>query len=160
MHCFWSNFFLVISFGCQWMLLEYCSKQVKNNNPCILKSEMPTYVGISLFKMPTYDGKTQHALMMGPIFFFFGVGNGDFCVCVCVWLFSPIPNMFLASSLEVPQVPKLFPKAFPIAPQFYHMICPKFNPHVYKLKSSAIGEYICLNFAIGSPKRCFHWGSD
>jgi len=68
--------------------------------------------------------------------------------------------MFLASSLEVPQVPKLFPKAFPIAPQFYHMVCPKFNPHVYKLKSLAIGEYICLNFAIESPKRCFHWGSD
>jgi hypothetical protein len=40
------------------MPLEYRSKQVKKINPCISKSEMPTSMGISLFKMPTYDGKT------------------------------------------------------------------------------------------------------
>jgi hypothetical protein len=55
--------------------------------------------------------------MMGPIFSFLGVWKGEFFKFG--WVFSLILNMFPAGSLEVPQVPKLFPKAFPIAPQFY-----------------------------------------
>jgi hypothetical protein len=38
-------------------------------------------------------------------------------------------------SLNSPRVPKLFPKKFPIAPQILsHMVCPKFNSNVHKLK--------------------------
>jgi hypothetical protein len=39
------------------------------------------------------------------------------------------------------------------------MVCPKFNPHVYKLKRLIVGEYICIYFATTGPKRCFHGGS-
>ncbi len=39
-----------------------------------------------------------------------------------------------------------------------HMICPKFNSHVYKLKRYVVGKYICFSFATRDPKRCFHWG--
>jgi hypothetical protein len=30
-----------------------------------------------------------------------------------------------------------------------HIVCPKFNSHVYKLKRWAMGEYFCFYFAIG-----------
>jgi hypothetical protein len=39
-----------------------------------------------------------------------------------------------------------------------HMVCPKFNPHVYKLKRSAIGEHICFHFVNRDPSRCFYLG--
>jgi hypothetical protein len=92
----------------------------------------------------------------GPNFFLFGgaEGGGFFFG----WLFSLIlnvPNMFPAGSPSSQVVPEFIPYSTSI---LSHMVCPKFNPHVYKLKRSAIGEYICLNFEIGSPKKCFHWG--
>ncbi len=76
----------------------------------------------------------------------------------CSWRLSMfnIINVLLSCSFEVRQVPDLLPEAFPIAPS--HMVCPKFNCHVYKLKRSAVGEYICFYFATGVLKRCFHWG--
>jgi hypothetical protein len=39
--------------------------------------------------------------------------EGDFL------LFSLVPNVFSSCSHQNPQVLKLFPKAFPMAPQFY-----------------------------------------
>ncbi len=153
MHRFWSLIFFVISSGYQWMPLGYQSKHVKPSNPCISKSEKPTSMGISLYKMPTYDGKTQHAFMMGPIFSFFGGGERG----VLFWVggpFSLIPNMFPTCSQQVLEG---IPNSTSI---LSHMVCRKFNLHVYKLKRLAIGENICLNFATGRPKRCFHWGGD
>ncbi len=78
--------------------------------------------------------EAQHALMMGPVF-------------------------FTACSFESPQVPKLFLKAFPMAPPFLsHIDLPKVQL-VYKLKRSPIEEeYTCFNFATEGPKRHFHWG--
>ncbi len=40
-----------------------------------------------------------------------------------------------------------------------HMVCPKFNSHVYKPKRWTPGECCCFYFAkLGGPKRCFYWG--
>jgi len=39
-----------------------------------------------------------------------------------------------------------------------HMICPKFNSHVYKLKKvGQRGAHLFL-FCNRDPKRCFYWG--
>ncbi len=39
-----------------------------------------------------------------------------------------------------------------------HMVCPKFNSHVYKLKRSATWEHICLYCVNRDPIRWFYWG--
>jgi hypothetical protein len=57
--------------------------------------------------------KAQHALMRGTVFSFQGWGGGG-GVGRNFLFFS----MFPSDSLKVPQVPKLFPKTFPTAPQF------------------------------------------
>jgi hypothetical protein len=37
--------------------------------------------------------------------------------------------------IKFPQVSSCSPKMFPIAPRFhFHVVCPKFNSHGYKLK--------------------------
>ncbi len=84
-------------------------------------------------------GRLSHTLTMGPVFSFSGwggVGWGEF-----FFVFLPcsqcVPNMFSKCS----QVFNVFPNMFPIAPQFLlHMVCPKFNSHVYKLKRYTIGK--------------------
>ncbi len=40
----------------------------------------------------------------------------------------------------------------PSSTSFVHMICPKFNSHMYKLKRKAVGECICFYFAMGSKE--------
>jgi len=83
----------------------------------------------------------------GSSFFSFGEGGGRgkgsfvFLCAQCV----PI-----SSSQRVNQVPKLFLKTFPIAPQIYPIwFAQKFNSHLYKLKRYALVKYICLYFATG-----------
>jgi hypothetical protein len=70
-----------------------------------------------------------------------------------------VPNVFSLCSLDVFQDPKLFSKAFPVAPQFYPIwFARSFNSHVYKLRRRTTGEYICFYFVTGGPNTCFHWG--
>jgi hypothetical protein len=61
--------------------------------------------------------KAQHGLVRGPDFFFLGLGRGGGGFVFL--LFSLVPVMFHMCSHKVPQVLKLLPKTFPIAPQFY-----------------------------------------
>jgi len=85
-------------------------------------------------KINEYKGEVYHTPLMNPFFFPFLGGGGEFFFFF--FLCSQcLPNMFPSSSLEVPQVPKFFPKAFPIAPQFYPIwFCLELKCHVYKLK--------------------------
>jgi hypothetical protein len=39
-----------------------------------------------------------------------------------------------------------------------HMVCPKFNPQVYKLKRCAIGAPFVSILWLGVQKRCIYWG--
>jgi len=61
-------------------------------------------------------------------------------------------NVFQSSSLEVPQVLKLFLKAFSIAPQFYLIWFAQSSTVMYINWGEAMEDY---NWG---PKRCFHWG--
>jgi hypothetical protein len=54
--------------------------------------------------------------------------------------------MFSSCSLEVPQILKFFLKAYTIASHFYPIWFAQ-SLTVYKLKRSAIWEYICFHFA-------------
>jgi len=59
----------------------------------------------------------------------------------------------------VPQVPKLFPNTFPVAPQLYPIWFAQRPTLMYaNWKRWAIGEHIYFNFATWGPKRCFYWG--
>jgi hypothetical protein len=60
--------------------------------------------------------------------------------------------MFSSCSHGVPQV---VPNSTTI---LSHMVCPKFNSYVYKLKRWARGENICFCFGIGGPTRCCYGG--
>jgi hypothetical protein len=75
------------------------------------------------------------------------------------YFFPLVPIMFPMCSHEVPQFPKLFPQNVPSSTSaLSHMVCPKFNPHVYKLKKVDHRKHIWFYFAIGGPKRCIYWG--
>ncbi len=77
-----------------------------------------------------------------------GVGGVFFC-------FSSLFSMCSSCSLEVPQVPNLFPKEFPKAPQFYPIWFAQSSALMYiNWKGILLGEYICIYFANGGPKRC------
>jgi hypothetical protein len=63
----------------------------------------------------------------------------------------------------------MFPWASPsshVVPQYVpnntsilsHMICPKFDSHVYKLKKMGQREAHLFLFCNRDPKRCFYWG--
>jgi hypothetical protein len=39
-----------------------------------------------------------------------------------------------------------------------HMVCGKFNSHVYKLKRWVLNEHIFFDFTIWGQKRCLYWG--
>jgi hypothetical protein len=39
-----------------------------------------------------------------------------------------------------------------------HMVCGKFNSHVYKLKRWVVNEHIFFDFTIWGQKRCLYWG--
>jgi len=103
-------------------------------------------------KFHAANGKAQHALVNGPIFFFLrGQGEMDFFFSLLV------PNVFPSCSQRVK---KVFLKMFPIAPVLYPMWfgLGEVQPHVDKLKRWNLGEHICFYFAIEGPKRCFYWG--
>jgi hypothetical protein len=68
-------------------------------------------------------------------------------------------DMFASCSLEVPQVPKLFPNAISVAPQFYPIWFAQSSTLMYiNSKGRLLGEFICFYFVTGGLKRCFHWG--
>ncbi len=70
------------------------------------------------YKFHAANVKAQHALThMSPFFFLLrvGWGKGEFFF----GFFPLVPNVLPSSSLEVPQVLKLFLKAFLISCQFY-----------------------------------------
>ncbi len=84
--------------------------------------------------------KAQQALMRGLVFFF--SEGEDF-----MFFFYGSHHVPWGSQ-KLPQVPRLFLKTFPIAPQFYPIwFCPKFYSHAYKLERWAIGEHICFYVA-------------
>jgi hypothetical protein len=60
---------------------------------------------------------------------------------------------------EVPQVPNLVPKEFPIAPQFYPIWFAQSSTLMYiNWKGRLFGEYNCIYFATGGPTMSMHWG--
>jgi hypothetical protein len=94
-------------------------------------------------------GKAHHALMNGPIFWFLKKREGFF-----VFFFPLVPKLMCSH-----HVPKYIPQDVPNNTSVLsHMVYPKFNSHVYKLKRFTKGEYICSHFVTGGPKRPFHQG--
>ncbi len=101
--------------------------------------------------VPCSQWKAQYGLMSSPVFFFLGGRN--------FYFFSLVPIMFPMCSHEVPQFPKLFPQnVLNSTSALSHMVCPKFNSHVYKLKKVDHREHISIYFALGGPKSCIYWG--
>ncbi len=94
----------------------------------------PTVLEIG-FRVHAANGKAQHD---GPSFFFGGEMGGKF-----FGFFFIVPNVFPTCSHHVPmgflEFSSCSLKTFPIAPQFLsHMICPKFNSHIHKLKKGRL----------------------
>jgi len=91
-------------------------------------------------KFHATNEKAHHALMRGPVFFLWGGGKEggmDFFWGGFFLVFMGFPKWFL-------KFPNLFPKMFFKLSQIYPIwFCPKFNSHVYKLKSSPPWEPIC-----------------
>jgi hypothetical protein len=69
-----------------------------------------------------------------------------------------LPNMISSCSFEVPQVPKLFRKVFPITPQFYPIWFAQSSIPMYKLKRWNIGVHICFYFTIRAQRGAFMRG--
>jgi hypothetical protein len=100
--------------------------------------------------------------MTDPVFSFLRGGNSDFFVlfpcsqCVPIKLsYSPhqVPKRF-SNSQTVPRwVPQDVPNSTWV---LSHVVCPKFNSPVYKLKRWKSGVHICFYFATRDPKRCFY----
>jgi len=104
-------------------------------------------------KIHAANGMAHHAPLMDPLFPLLWVGSGEFSF-FCFFKF--VPNVFPTCSH---QVPNFFPKAFPIALQFYPIwFCSKFNFHVYKLKGRLYGNTIVFILQLGS-KEVFLLGS-
>jgi hypothetical protein len=86
--------------------------------------------------------------------FFFPRGQrwwGVFCLFV--------PNVFSSCSHGLPQAPKLFPKTFPITPQFYPKWFAQSSILMYiNWKSGPKGSTF-VSFSNWDPKRCFYWGA-
>jgi hypothetical protein len=73
-------------------------------------------------------------------------------------LFFVCSQWFSSCSLEVPQVPELFLKTFPIAPQIYPIWFAQSSTLMYinwKCKSQG-GVHMFL-FCNWDPKRCYYW---
>jgi hypothetical protein len=101
--------------------------------------------------------------MNGPVFFFLfekkEEGGGIF------WFF-PLFSMcshhirikFSKSSQSVHKcVPQHDPNSTWV---LTHMVCPKFNSHVYKLKTwNLVWKHICFYFAVGGSMKCFSIGA-
>jgi hypothetical protein len=100
-------------------------------------------------KLHAANGKAQHALMNCTNFFLFEwVGGEGFFV-------------FFSCSKTVPKyIPHNVPNGN--TSSLSHMVCSKFNSHVYKLQrwnpGRRGGQHICLYLATGVQKRCFYWG--
>jgi hypothetical protein len=68
-----------------------------------------------------------------------------------------VPNVFPTCSQNVPKCfPNVFPKMFPIAPQFYPIRDAQSSTHLNI--NYYPGVRICFCFATWGPKRCFYWG--
>jgi hypothetical protein len=71
------------------------------------------------------------------------------------WRFYVFFLLFSSCSQRLPQVPKLFLKTFPIAPQFYPIwFCPKFNSHAIQTRKAGHSGAHLLNVATWGLKRC------
>jgi len=72
--------------------------------------------------------------------------------------FFLVPNAFSSCSHEDPI---RFPSSqdVPNNPlDLSHMVCPKFNSHVYKLRKVGYRGAHLFPFCSWDPKRCFYWG--
>jgi len=78
------------------------------------------------------NGKAQHALMNSPAFFFLRHGGRG------KWIFK-IFSLLPMCSHHVPNSTSILS----------HMVCPKFNSHVYKLKRWNLKEHMNFYFAAG-----------
>jgi hypothetical protein len=78
------------------------------------------------------NGKTQHLLMMDPVFVLSGVGGGEFFLKLFLVL-----NVFSTCFHHVPlRFPKFssYSESVPNSTSILsHMVCPKFNSHIHKL---------------------------
>ncbi len=91
---------------------------------------------------------------MDSVFFCLAEGRGR------LFLFFPLfPNVFSSCSHRVPQVLKLFPKTFPIAPQLYPLWFAQSPTLICRnWKRWAIGENIYFYFGTWGPRRYFYCG--
>jgi hypothetical protein len=91
------------------------------------------------------------------IFFLFEewVGEKDF-------LFFPLEEWAGEKDfLFFPLIPKYIPHDVPNGNTsvLSHMVCPKFNSHVYKLQRWNLGASTFVSILqVGVQKRCFNWG--
>jgi hypothetical protein len=89
-------------------------------------------------------------------FFFFWRGGGGGGLGAANRDFLVLLPLFPSTSQCVPRVvPEDVPNSTWV---LFHIVCPKFNSLVYKLKRSNPGVQICFYFATRGPKRCFYWG--
>jgi len=71
-----------------------------------------------------------------------------------IFVFFPLFPSYSQSVLKC--CPQDVPNSTWVLP---HMVCPKFNSHVYKLKRRIMWEYICFYFATGVQRGAFIWES-
>jgi len=90
-------------------------------------------------KVACSQWKAQHALMRCPIFFFLRRGEGFFfCFFPCSHLVPYVfPLRSQSGSLNFQVVLQKVPNSSSL---LSHIVCPKFNSHVYKQKSWAIAS--------------------
>jgi len=104
----------------------------------------------SIIRLSVHSWKAAGSIWRGE------VGGGIFCI---FFLFSMrshhVPMWFLKGSHNSQS---FSPRHFNSMSILLHMVCPKLNSHVYKLKRWAIREHVCLYFATWGPTRCFYWG--
>ncbi len=105
---------------------------------------------VQLEKYHVINGSVQHAFMNGLVIYYLKGGRGkDFFV------FFFVLNFFFLSCSE--NVLKYIPQdVWNNTLVLSHIVCPKFNSHVYKLKRWAMGEYFCFYFCNWGPKRYSH----
>jgi len=83
-------------------------------------------------KFHATNEKAQHALMRDPIIIFFFKEGGRDCFHLFLMCSHNVPMVFLPAYQRVPQVvPQNVHNSMSDAS---HMVCPKFNSHVYELK--------------------------
>jgi len=122
-------------------------------------------------KFHAANGKAQHALMNYTIFFLFEEWVGE-----KYFLFFPLIFEEWMGEKDFLFFPLIFEEwvgekdflLFPLIPHdvpngntsvLSHMVCPKFNSHVYKLQRWNVGASTFVSILqVGVQKRCFNWG--